>query len=380
MIYDLAVVGGGPAGLATSIFAAQSGLSVAVIEKRRRPLDKPCGEGLMPSGARLLRKMGVVLGDADYIPFIGIRYIDDEIVAEARFPTHPGWGIRRTKLIERMFDRASEHGVSLLYGARTKGWNVSDDGGIRIETEERTVQSRFLVGADGLHSKIRRSIGAERTSRGPTRYGMRRHFEVEPWSSFVEVYWADGAEAYVTPVGGREVGVAFLWGDEKTRFDELLERFPRLKKRLSGAARSSPIQGAGPFRQSVVRRYRGPVALVGDAAGYRDALTGEGLSLAFHSAQALVRALEAKRGLAAYERDYKRLSRTYYWMTGLMVAVAQRPRLRRRITETLARDPRLFDSLLAVSTNEKPLRTIGIGGLIRLVGSGVRFYGKAKAG
>jgi flavin-dependent dehydrogenase len=196
---------------------------------------------------------------------------------------------------------------------------------------------------------------------------MRRHFEVEPWSSFVEVYWSDGAEAYVTPVGGREAGVALLWGDEKARFDELLERFPRLKERLSGAACSSPVRGAGPFRQSVARRYRGPVALVGDAAGYRDALTGEGLSLAFHSAQALVGALHSRRGLAAYERDYKRLSRTYYWMTGLLVAVAQRPRLRRRVTATLAGEPRLFDSLLAISTNEKPMHAIGFRGLMRLV-------------
>jgi flavin-dependent dehydrogenase len=176
----------------------------------------------------------------------------------------------------------------------------------------------------------------------------------------------------VTPVGAQEVGVAILWSEERARFDELLERFPRLKNRFSGASCSSPVAGAGPFRQAVSRRFRGPVALVGDAAGYLDALTGEGLSLAFQSAQALVNALASKNGLADYERGYIRLSRPYYRMTGLLLMAAQRPLLRRRVIATLARNPRLFGSLLAITTGDKPFRAIGFRGLTGLITGFVR--------
>ena len=367
MIYDIAVVGGGPAGLATAVFAAQSGLSVVVVEKRQLPLDKACGEGLMPRGTRLLREMGVNLDVGEYIPFVGIRYVDDDVVAEGRFSTDPGWGIRRTKLVEGMHRRAKELGVTLLYGVSAKGWDVGVDRPVVVETDNDPLESRFLVGADGLHSKTRRATSLERSSRGLKRYGVRRHFEIEPWSSFVEVHWADGVEAYVTPVGSKEVGVALLWSGESARFEQLLERFPRLYQRLAGASSTSQTRGAGPFRQRVSTRFRGPVALVGDAAGYMDALTGEGLSLSFLSARALVRALTVK-DLKTYDRDYRRLCRTYYWTTGLLLQVARRPRVRRDVIETLAKDPSLFDSLLAIATGEKPLRSFGFQGIFDLLG------------
>ena len=368
MIYDLAVVGGGPAGLATAIFAAQSGLSVVVIEKRQLPLDKACGEGLMPRGAHLLREMGVNFDVGESMPFVGVRYIDNEIVAEGRFGADPGWGIRRTKLVERMFRRAEELDVTLSYGVSAKGWDEALDRSVVVETNDGPLEARFMVGADGLHSRIRRATGLGRPPRGPKRYGARRHFEIEPWSSFVEVHWADGAEAYVTPVGSKDVGVALLWSEPSARFEQLLERFPRLQHHLAGAPTASRTRGAGPFRQRVSGRFRGSVALVGDAAGYLDALTGEGLSLSFLSAKALVRSLSVKSGLKYYERDYRRLSRSYYWTTGMWLQVARRPRLRSHLIATLAQDPSLFDSLLAISTGEKPIRSVGFRGIFDLMG------------
>jgi flavin-dependent dehydrogenase len=199
------------------------------------------------------------------------------------------------------------------------------------------------------------------------RYGARRHFVVEPWSSFVEVYWADGVEAYVTPVGAKEVGVALLWSGKSDGFEPLLDRFPRLEKRLSGASYSSRARGAGPFRQLASRRYRGPVALVGDAAGYVDALTGDGLSLSFRSAEALIEVLKEERGLGDYEKAYRKLSRNYYWMTNLLLHLAQHPHLRTRVIKSLAHEPRLFDSFLAISTGEKPIGMEAILSLIRLL-------------
>jgi flavin-dependent dehydrogenase len=196
---------------------------------------------------------------------------------------------------------------------------------------------------------------------------VRRHFAIEPWSPFVEVYWDNGVESYVTPVGPREVGVAMLWSGETARFETLLKRFPLLEKRIAGAPVTSRARGAGPFRQVVGRRYHGPVALVGDAAGYVDALTGEGLSLAFHCARALVHVVLRNQDLSAYEKEYRRMSHPYFWMTDLLLYVAERPRLRSRVIATLARYPDLFDRFLAVSTGERPIYSIGILGTFKIL-------------
>ena len=360
---DLVIVGGGPAGLATSIFGAIAGLSSIVIERRSLPMDKPCGEGIMPPGVALLEEMGVQVPHAR---FLGIRYVDGDTVAEGRFPTRAGWGVRRTALVEGLFHRAQELGVELRFGTRATGWSATRDR-VRVDSHGGPVEGRFLIAADGLHSKLRKEAGLQRLARGAKRFGVRRHFRVRPWSPCVEVHWNNEAEAYLTPVASEELGVALLSSGAPTRFEESLSHFPGLEERLAGAPVVSEVQGAGPFRQCVRRRYRGRLALVGDAAGYLDALTGEGLSLGFHCAQALVATIAKGDELSSYETAYRRLSRTHYLMTGLLLAVARRPGLRRRLIDTLAETPEIFDRLLAISTGERPIHHLGSGGLIRLL-------------
>lgn len=366
----LAIVGGGPAGLATAIHAARRGLSAVVVDARALPLDKACGEGLMPPGVAALAAMGVEVPATDRMPFVGIRWIDGDAVAEGRFADGPGWGVRRTALIAAMVARARSLGVELRYGCRAGAWRRLRDG-MEIETDAGPLRARLLVGADGLRSRIRREAGlAGRDTRRP-RLGVRRHFRVAPWSPFVEVHWDASAEAYVTPVGPYRVGVAVLYAPGVETFETLLDRFPAVRERLRGILPESDVRGAGPFEQRVRRRHADGVALVGDAAGYLDAITGEGLTLAFRAAQALADgAADAGalgRGLDAYERAYRRASRTYYLATGLLLAVARRPRLRRRLVRALAREPELFDRLLAMNVSERPLAALGAGGIVRTV-------------
>jgi flavin-dependent dehydrogenase len=186
--------------------------------------------------------------------------------------------------------------------------------------------------------------------------GVRCHFVVPPWSTRVEVYWSDGAEAYVTPVSAEHINVAFLWEGGRASFTDLLRRFPRLAQRLGGARAEGAVRGAGPFCQRVRRRYANGVALVGDAAGYVDAITGEGLSLGFRSAEALVETVATGRPLGDYEERYVQLSRPYYRMTALLLLLARWPRLRRRVLRVLAEDSELFTRLLAVSNGDEPCR------------------------
>jgi flavin-dependent dehydrogenase len=242
-----------------------------------------------------------------------------------------------------------------------------------VETSAGAFHSRFVVGADGLHSRIRRWAGLERSPVHWKRFGVRRHFEVAPWCDVVEVYWGPGCEAYVTPVARNEVGVALLWSGEKAGFETLLGKFPSLHERLAGAKPTSKDRGAGPLRQRVRRVQKGRIALVGDAAGYLDAITGEGLAVAFHESKALVQAIE-KGDLAHYERAHARLNRLPNAMTGLLLRVERHPWLRHRAIRALAADPALFSRLLGIHARTLPVRDLGWSGalrLARLVFSGV---------
>jgi flavin-dependent dehydrogenase len=363
---DLLVVGAGPVGLATAIHARLRGLRPVVIEARRPPLDKACGEGLMPEGVSALARMGVRLPERASAPFAGIRYVDGDVVAEGRFAAGEGLGVRRTVLSEALLERARALGVEVHFATPLRAWSRRE-GGIRAETAQGALGAGLLVAADGLRSRTRREAGLEAPPpRGAPRCGLRRHFRVAPWSDRVEVHWADGTEAYVTPVSPDEVGVALLWRGGSARYEDLLARFPSLAARLSGAEVRSALRGAGPFHQRVVRRFAPGVALVGDAAGYLDAISGEGLTLGFRCAEALADVVAAGEPLTAYERAYRERSATIWRMTRLLLAVAAVPALRRRVIRTLARRPELFDRFLAVAAGQAPLRSLGVGGALRL--------------
>ncbi len=336
-MYDLAIVGGGPAGLATAIFAASEGLSAVVFERRRFPIDKPCGEGLMPRGVRLLEAMGARIEKSH--PVEGIRYIDRRNIAEARFRDGHGLGIRRTELSRALLARARELGVEVREETRVEAIVQWRDAAT-VAFAEGSLDARWIVVADGLGSLV---PGAPHG--GFRRYGYRRHYRLSPWSPFVEVHWGQGAEAYVTPVSEDEVGVAFLWHERAPSWEAMLARFGELRVRLRGAEAISSIQGAGPFRRRPNRVRAGRIALVGDASGYVDAITGEGIAIAFECGQALARSLK-EGGLSSYERAHRRALRRYRGTTEVVLALAAFPWLRRGVVSALARRSVLFESLL----------------------------------
>lgn len=359
-VYDVVVAGGGPAGLATAIGAAAAGFSTVVVEERRPPVDRACGEGLMPDGAARLAELGVLLPPGHSMRFDGICYIDGPLRAEGRFPDGRGLGIRRTVLHEAMRDRAERLGVELRWGSRVTG--LRPDG---IETDRGRVRGRFTVAADGRNSMVRRLAGLERSAPPRRRIGVRRHFAVHPWSTLVEVHWADDCEAYVTPVGDGLVGVALLCEHPVVRFDEWIGRFPELVDRLAGAAAASRDRGAGPFGRRCRRAVRGRLAMVGDAAGSLDPISGEGLSVAFHEARAVVESIAAG-GLEGYAKAHRRIRRLPTILTGMLTLAVARPALRRRMMCALSSSGTLFDRLLAIGSRAMTPTILGREGVLSL--------------
>lgn len=329
---DVLVAGAGPVGLATALYLHDAGLGVTVAEPRPGPIDKACGEGLLPAAVRALSSLGV---EPSGYRLRGIGYRAPGRQVEAEFRAGSGRGVRRTELHRALVSAVERRGISIV-AARVE----------TIEQDEQGVRAagfsaRYLVAADGLHSGIRAALdlGAAAPSGHPRRWGQRRHFCLRPWTDLVEVYWAEDAEAYVTPIGDELLGVAIL-SSRQQPFEQQLQRFPELAERLAGAD-GGRVLGAGPLRQHVRRRVAGRVLLVGDAAGYVDALTGEGISVGLHCARRLARCLSQDRP-DGYERAWRSSSRRYRLLTESLLFAAERPALRRRIVPIAARTPRLF--------------------------------------
>ena len=357
---DVAVVGGGPAGLAVAAMAARRGLSVTLLERGPLPHDKACGEGVMRPGLAVLARLGVLeeLPATESGAIRGVRYVqEDGSSLEGALPGSGGLGIRRTALSSALLGAARSAGVDLRDRTTLRSHRRTAPAMV-LETDAGEIPARVLVAADGLHSPLRRAEGLEVPARGGRRFGLRQHFVTAPWTDRVEVHLSPGAEAYVTPCGPSRVGVAFLWSDGqlggRPTIASLLARFPILGGRLAGSEPDSEPRGAGPFLQRARRRVAERFALLGDAAGYVDAITGEGMSVALVCAEALAECLPDAvrqegnvRAFRPYEATARREFRKYAWTAGAVLALARRPRLRRSVVATLSHRPRAFEWLLA---------------------------------
>jgi len=328
---DLIVAGGGPAGLTAAIVAARAGMKVCVYEPRRGPIDKACGEGLMPNGLRDLLALGV---NPPGITVTGIRWIssEDGTTVDGAL-AHPARGVRRTTLHQLLLEAALDANVAMRSEPFSLGRSAAP----------------WIIGADGLHSPLRRALGMWRPPRYPLRYGMRRHVRMPVWTNHVEVHFADRAEAYVTPVASDLVEVAFLFEPPAT-FDTLLAKFPSLVERLRGRPWVTSVRGAGPFEQRVKQRVIGNVLLVGDAAGYVDPITGEGVALGIATAKAAVASILANDA-PGYEATWRALTRRHRLVTTALLRVARRRSLRRSMLRLAAARPSLFERALVSATD-----------------------------
>jgi flavin-dependent dehydrogenase len=345
---DVFVIGGGPAGLAAAIAARRKGLAVMLADGMRPPIDKACGEGLMPDGLTALRGLGIRLAAAPAYPFRGIRFLGAGVSVDAAFPEGHALGVRRTVLHSMLVEEAAAAGVRLLWGTPIS--SICPEG---VDIAGQIVPARWIIGADGFHSRVRRWAGLAARTLGRQRFGFRIHYRIAPWSDCMELHWGAGCQIYVTPVGPQAVCLALLSLDSHLRLDAALEQFPQLSARLAGVPHETAERGAVTANGSLRRVYRGRVALVGDASGSVDAITGEGLCLAFQQALALADSL-ACRTLERYQAAHRRLARRPTLMSKLLLTMDRHPWLRERVLRAMASDPRIFRKMLCMHVGALP--------------------------
>lgn len=328
---DVLIIGGGPAGLAAGIAARRKGFNVTVVDGIVPPADKACGEGLMPDAVAALSHLGVSISAADSFPFWGIRFLDRGTTVNARFPAGCARGVRRTTLHRMLAEHAAAAGVQLQWGKK-------------IDLD--SVQSRWIIGADGESSLVRKWAGLDSYVRDRRRFGFRRHYRIEPWADYMELHWGRDCQVYVTPVTPDSVCVAAISRDSQFRLDDALRQFPALTRRLERAAKISTERGAVTSSRRLKAVYRERIALIGDASGSVDAITGEGLCLAFRQAAALAEALD-RGDLSAYQSRHRQIARRPELMARLLLTLGDHAQIRQTAMRIMRARPGIFGGMLA---------------------------------
>jgi menaquinone-9 beta-reductase len=374
--WDAVVVGAGPAGSATAARLAGAGHRVLLLDRARFPRPKPCGECLNPAAVRALAELGVLdrVLAAGARPIVGWHVHSPTGPAfRGTFPSgSPGLGVSRAVLDTLLLEHAVERGVEARAGVRVvdlihRGGRVAG-----VRTDEGEVRARLVVGADGLRSVVVRRLGL--LKRGPRlrKVALAAHVEevdgLEQRGAMyvlrdgcVGVAAVEGGAANVVVVahGGATQQVA---GDRDGYFDRAIRGIPL----LAGARRVDRVLATGPFDWPVRSAVADGALLVGDAAGYYDPFTGQGIFRAMRGAELAARAADAAlrrddlsaAALAPYERARRQAFASGERVQRLVEAATSCPRAFGILAARFARRPALADALVAVTGDLRPARSL----------------------
>jgi 2-polyprenyl-6-methoxyphenol hydroxylase-like FAD-dependent oxidoreductase len=372
-VADVLIAGGGPAGATLAVLLGRAGLEVELYDARRFPREKPCGEGLMPAGVAVLERLGLAAAVGGRRLY-GVRYHGFGVTAESTFPAVEGapasmLAQRRLHLDRALFEAArATPGVCVFEDASVEGAVVEGGRAVGLTVGGEQRRGRLVIGADGLESTVRRSLGLDGPPRRPQRAGVRVHFRLpagrEP-PDRLEIFLGDGHELYVAPLPERELLVAGLCrpealaGGARAPLARWIDGEARLRDLLDGAEPLTEVAG----RRLVARRARAGVApgavLLGDAAGSTDPLTAGGIAHALVTAERLAahvpRALaegppeSGDRWLRRFDRQRRRLLRDHGALTRVLVTLVARPGPARATLRVMRAQPALMRHLLGVA-------------------------------
>jgi geranylgeranyl reductase family protein len=382
---DVLVVGGGPAGAACAYWLAEAGHEVLLVEKKRYPREKTCGDGLTPRAVKQLADMGLASELTAHHRFVGLRSMGFGRTLELRWPEVPGmpdhgYVVTRHDLDAMVATRAEKAGAVLWQEAEAVA-PLTDAGIVRGALVRRkgagetTVQARYVVVADGANSRFGRALGTSRERAWPLGMAIRGYFRSprhdEPWiESHLDLRDRDGnclpGYGWIFPVGdGRvNVGVGLLstfsrWKAVNTT--QLMSAFVAQAPAswgISPASACGPATGGRLPMGGSVRPHVGPTwVVVGDAGGLINPFNGEGIAYAYETgrfaAEAIDAALRSGDGsaLRSYERRLRDEYGLYHRVARAFVRVIGEPRVMRALVSTGMRSRTLMEWVLRIMAN-----------------------------
>lgn len=325
--FDALIVGAGPAGSALAAGVGRAGARVLLLEQAHHPRPKACAEYASPRIVEELTRIGLgpEAWSDEAVPLNGMHLHAGGHAVRIAYADRHGprraWGVDRRRFDERLARHAANAGTQLREGARVvalthAGGRVS---GARVRDmrtgRTETIEADWIIGADGARSTVARLLGVDRAVRFPRRLGLIAHYAgVADLTDHGEMHVGRGWYVGLAPTPGGElnVGMALPMADSgrsaELRFAEAIEALPAVARRLAGSARVSPIRGAAPIGHRVTDSGGPGWLLIGDAAGFVDPFTGEGIHRALRSARAAADALAAGGGdvAATYRRERRR--------------------------------------------------------------------------
>ena len=388
---DVVVVGAGPAGSAAAILLAERGWSVTLLDKAAFPRPKICGEYLSPEAARVMDRLGVLkpVDAAGAQPLSGMRIIaPDGTVLDGTYPTSGPWrgyrdhalAIRREVFDRILLERAralpvdvrERHRVTglLVEGGLVRGVKAESADGAPVE-----LRSRLVVGADGRASVVAHALGLVRPHR-LQRLALIRHVSgIEGLGDRGEIYVDPPDYSILNPVAPGIVNLSLVVPLAHAKpFSSRLETFmeARLRQlrhvpaRLAGMKAEGPVMAMGPLAYRVGEPRVGGVLLAGDAAGFYDPFTGEGLYTALRSAELLAEVAHpalstgdvSAGALAPYARAKRAAFADKARVTQALQFIIARRRLANRAARFLQRRPALLSTLMGVIGDFVPPRAL----------------------
>ncbi len=381
MKYDAIVVGAGPAGATTGILLAEAGLRLLVLDRASFPRPKICGEYLSPEASRVLDRLAVLkpIEDAGAVPLRGMAITaPDGTRLAGTYPTTGPWrgyrdhalAIPRLVLDRILTDRLRETAADFQERRRVTGVILEGDRVVGVEARDgagrsATLRAPLVIAADGRNSVIARGLGL--VSRHPLqRMALMTYASgVDGLVDRGEIFVDPPAYSIVNPVTPELANLSLVVplasavphrGRLEAFFDARTKQLGHLGARFPGLRRQAPVLALGPLAYRVAPPRAGGVLLVGDAAGFYDPFTGEGIFTALRSAELAARtALEAlggggssARALAGYERARRRAFRGKARVTRALQFVIARRRLASAAAHLLARRPGLLDLMMGV--------------------------------
>jgi geranylgeranyl reductase family protein len=376
------VVGGGPGGASAAYWLARNGLSVHLVEKKRYPREKACGDGLTPRAIHQLLEMGFDFEGLDLHRIEGLRSYAGGLKVELTWPDHsvfPNWGatMRRADLDGTVAALAEAQGATVEQGTTAMpilendavvGVTLANDDG------ERTVHPDFVVIADGSNSRFGRGVGASRRRDYPYGLAVRAYYESpnsdDPFiESQLDIRDSQGRAmpgyGWVFPLGDGEINVgAGLvstfkgWKDVNTShiLDAYAASLPDHWKVESVTPHTKPIGGKLPMSLSVGPKVGRNWVLVGDASGAVNPFNGEGIDYAYETGRMAARhiaeaAAEGSSNLSGYAVELEDVYGDYHRVARVFVKAIGNPAVMKTLTTVGLRSKPLMEWTLKVMAN-----------------------------